>query len=186
MGVELANECVSRGAEVTLVLGPSQLTPDSDVNLIRVRSGDEMLEACVKHHQDSDICIFSAAVADYKPASISDKKIKKSDDTFELALTKTTDIAYTLGQQKRKDQIHVGFALETNNEKLNAEGKLKKKNFNMVVLNSLRDKGAGFGLNTNKITIFTDDNQEYSFDLKTKKEVAADIINTLKNRYLSS
>jgi phosphopantothenoylcysteine decarboxylase/phosphopantothenate--cysteine ligase len=186
MGIELAKECADRGAEVSLILGPSHLTVQySNIQVIRVNSGEDMYQACQKIHSQTDICIFAAAVADYKPAEISKQKIKKTSSQLTIELVKTRDIASTLGQQKSSNQIHIGFALETENEAINAVGKLEKKNFDMIVLNSLNDKGAGFKHNTNKVTIFTNKNQKFSFELKSKSEVAADIVNTLVDNYVT-
>ncbi len=186
MGIAIATECISRGAEVHLVLGPSQQStahlPSLQVH--KVTTGNEMLDACNTLHGNMDICIFSAAVSDYRPIEVAKEKIKKASDSLEIHLTKTTDIAHTLGQKKRPDQLHVGFALETNNEATYAKGKLEKKNFDMIVLNSLKDKGAGFAVDTNKVTLFLKDGSSQAFPLKTKREVATDIINTLIDNYV--
>lgn len=176
MGVALAREAVERGASVTLVLGPVQ----NDFNLqgmevIKVRSAEEMLAAAVKHFAHSDMAIMSAAVADYTPVDPAPEKIKKNEGQLTIELKKTTDILKTLGQAKRNGQVLVGFALETQNEKSHALKKLEEKNVDMIVLNSLRDAGAGFGHDTNKITIFERGGKETHFELKNKDKVAADI-----------
>lgn len=187
MGARLAEECALRGAEVKLILGPSKLNVSgSNIDVIAVRSSDEMYQIANSMHDRSDIVIFAAAVADYKPKNIADQKIKKDDTEMSIQLLKTTDIAKTLGAKKRENQIHIGFALETNNEESNAEKKLTKKNFDFIVLNSLNDKGAGFGHDTNKITIFTKDGQNFAFKLKSKKEVAVDIVNILVSNYVKA
>lgn len=187
MGARLAEECALRGAEVKLILGPSKLNVSgSNIDVIAVRSSDEMYQVANSMHDRSDIVIFAAAVADYKPKNIADQKIKKDDTEMSIQLVKTTDIAKTLGAKKRENQIHIGFALETNNEESNAEKKLTKKNFDFIVLNSLNDKGAGFGHDTNKITIFTKDGQNFAFKLKSKKEVAVDIVNILVSNYVKA
>lgn len=186
MGIALAEECISRGAEVHLVLGPSQQSTAhmTTLQLHKVTTGEDMLQACTAIHDQMDICIFSAAVSDYRPLEMAKEKIKKASDSLELQLTKTTDIAHTLGQKKKGHQLHVGFALETNNEEVYAKGKLKKKNFDMIVLNSLQDKGAGFAVDTNKVTLFLENGSTQAFPLKTKREVATDIINTLIDNYV--
>lgn len=186
MGMAIAEECAHRGAQVKLVLGPSKMdSHHQNIEISRVRSGDEMFNQTQSWHSQSDVVIFTAAVADYKPAIKSDKKIKKKGETLNLELVKTIDIAKTLGQKKSKKQIHIGFALETNKEEEYAQKKLEKKNFDFIVLNSLRDEGAGFQHDTNKITIYTDKSQKIPFELKTKREVAVDIINTLVNNYVN-
>ena len=179
MGLAIANELSARGADVTLVMGPSVLKIPDGIKTIKVRSAEEMLNACLEEFNDTDITIMSAAVADYTPVTIADEKIKKNSDTFSIELKKTTDILKELGAKKNGKQLLVGFALETNNEKEYALKKLSSKNADMIVLNSLNDSGAGFGYDTNKITIFDKKGNEYKFDTKTKREVAADIVNTI-------
>ncbi len=177
MGIALAEECASRGATVSLVLGPTQLTSHvAQIRIISVLSADEMFKACQEEWEDVDIAFFAAAVADYTPAAPSHEKVKKKEGELSIPLKRTTDIALTLGSMKKNEQISVGFALETSNEKFNAVEKMNKKNFDLIVLNSLKDKGAGFGHTTNKVTIFTKNGLEQSFDLKSKKDVAADIV----------
>ena len=187
MGIALAKICVGRGARVELVLGPSKLDiQHPQITITRVTSGEEMYSACKDKHDSSDITIFAAAVADYKPIAAATEKIKKKDDTLELKLTKTRDIAATLGKIKKDNQIHIGFALETKDAEHYAKLKLEKKNFDMIVLNSLKDKGAGFQLDTNKVTIFDDNGGKKAYPVKSKDKVAEDIINTLVDNYVNS
>ena len=182
MGIALANECEMRGAEVTLVLGPSVEVVPSGINLIRVTSASEMHKACVNNFEQTDIAIMSAAVSDYTPVIVSDKKIKKKEDILIVKFKKTQDILKSLGEIKTEKQILVGFALETTDEETNALKKLTEKNADYIILNSLNDAGAGFGYNTNKITIFSRAQPKISFPTKNKNAVATDIINTiLKN-----
>jgi phosphopantothenoylcysteine decarboxylase/phosphopantothenate--cysteine ligase len=168
---------------VTLVLGPNHLPPEqlSQVEVISVTTAKEMYEASTDRFDDQQVVILSAAVADYTPANPSEEKIKKSSDKVDLTLSKTIDIAATLGA-KKKGQFMVGFALETENVEENARKKLEKKNLDMIVLNSLGDPGAGFKHDTNRITIFTSDNKKLEFQLKSKTEVAKDIINEIASR----
>lgn len=179
MGFEIAKSFAMAGAEVTLVSGPNSLKTPRNVKNIGVRTASEMFDALVENHSKSDIVIFSAAVADYKPKTVADKKLKKNDNEMFVELERTQDIAGYLGLQKLPEQIHVGFALETNDELQNAKGKLERKNFDMIVLNSLQDKGAGFRYDTNKITILNDLGQELVYDLKSKEKVAEDIKNAV-------
>jgi len=177
MGYSLAKEAASRGAKVVLISGPTHLTIDHpNIHLIRVKSADEMYKVSVENFPNSDIAILSAAVADYKPAQIVSKKIKKSSETPEIKLIQTPDILAELGKRKTKNQLLVGFALETDNEIENAKKKLKNKNLDFIVLNSLNDKGAGFGHTTNKVTIIDKYQNMDVFELKSKNEVAVDII----------
>jgi phosphopantothenoylcysteine decarboxylase/phosphopantothenate--cysteine ligase len=177
MGIALAEELAARGAEVTLVLGPShEQVKNKTVAVKRVESAEEMFEAMQSLFGKQDIVICSAAVADYKPAVVSESKIKKKDSPMDLRLVKTRDILETLGREKQ-NQLLVGFALETENLEENARAKLNNKNLDMVVANSAIDSGSGFGVDTNKITIFDKHNKTLSFQLKSKKEVASDIIN---------
>jgi phosphopantothenoylcysteine decarboxylase / phosphopantothenate---cysteine ligase len=179
MGVAIAEELKSRGAEVTLVIGPSNIAVAQNIEVIKVQSANEMYDACVSRFAATDIAVMSAAVADYTPVSIASEKIKKNNSVFNIELTKTKDILKSLGAIKKDKQLLVGFALETNNEKEYALQKLQNKNADMIVLNSLNDAGAGFGHDTNKITIFDKAGSEYNFDTKTKQEVAKDIVNTI-------
>lgn len=179
MGVAIAEEMKARGANVTLVLGPSGVAVPAGIEVIKVRSANDMYEACVTRFEKADIAVMSAAVADYTPLNIAAEKIKKNEGTFNIELTKTKDILKSLGEKKKDKQLLVGFALETNNEREYALKKLETKNADMIVLNSLNDPGAGFGHDTNKITIFDKQGREYNFDIKSKKEVAKDIVNTI-------
>ena len=185
MGYAIAEEAARRGARVTLVSGPVTVTTENpDIELVRVTSATEMLEACQKAFSDTDIAIMAAAVADYAPAVRADHKIKReSDNGLEsIELVKNPDIAKALGTAKRPGQTVVGFALETDNETDNAIGKILRKNLDAIVLNSLRDKGAGFGTDTNKITIIGADGSQKVYGLKSKQQVAADIIDYLSAR----
>jgi len=179
MGFAIAEAAASQGAQVTLVAGPTNLSIDGSVNLKRVTSAADMLKVCIEEYEDQDILVLAAAVADYRPKEISDQKIKKKGDTMHIHLVKNPDIAATLGAKKKDKQFMVGFALETQDEKSNALKKLKAKNLDMIVLNSLNDEGAGFGHDTNKITILHKDNNSQEFGLKTKQEVANDIVNEI-------
>ncbi len=179
MGIALAEELTKRGGDVTLVIGPSSEKISSTIKVEKVTSAAEMYEACMVIFEKVDIAIMSAAVADYTPVAIANEKVKKKEEVFTIELTKTKDILKSLGEVKRKNQFLVGFALESTNEKAYALGKLKAKNADMMVLNSLKDKGAGFGINTNKITIFDKAENEYHFETKSKINVATDIVNTI-------
>lgn len=180
MGFALAEEFANEGAEVTLITGPTQLIcKHTTIKRIDVTSAEDMYNAVTAINKKQDILVMSAAVADYKPSKVSKVKIKKNNSNFDLPLTKTKDILAYLGKVKPKNQILVGFALETNNELEHAIEKLKKKNLNFIVLNSLRNKGAGFATDTNQITILDKHNQLTEFPLKSKTEVAKDIINTI-------
>lgn len=179
MGVAIAENLAEKGAKVKLVLGPSTIKVDEKINTVKVISANEMYEACMKDFQSFDIIIMAAAVADYSPKNKSVQKIKKEKEEFTLELIKTKDILFEAGKRKAPAQTLVGFALETENEKENAIKKLSKKNADLIVLNSLNDKQAGFGIDTNKITIFDKNKKEYQFGAKTKKEVAEDIVNTI-------
>ncbi len=184
MGIALAKELQARGAEVTLVLGPGSAAFDeTGLHLQRVTSAYEMLEACQNVFDKMDLAIMAAAVADYTPVEKAAQKIKKNADGLQLELKRTTDILLTLGKWKRKDQVLVGFALETENELANAKAKLEKKNADMIVLNSLNDPGAGFAVDTNRISILHRDGQVLAFDTKPKDQVAKDIIDTLIEKY---
>ena len=176
MGYALASRLSELGADVTLVSGPTGLSVPTGVKKVPVTSAAEMLDACLTHFSESDITVMSAAVADYKPKSAADRKIKKNQEQlFAIELIQTADILATLGQRKRKDQILVGFALETHDEHRNATEKLRRKNLDFIVLNSMRDEGAGFAGDDNKITIIDQKGTTASFDLKPKAEVARDI-----------
>ena len=184
MGLAIAKELSNRGAEVTLIMGPSELQfPENRFTVIRVNSAAEMYEQCTHLFPASDIAVMAAAVADYSPAIKENEKIKKKDDRLTIELIKTKDILKALGERKEAGQVVVGFALETNNEELNAQEKLKAKNADMIVLNSLNEKGAGFGIDTNKVTIFNKDGQKFPFPAKPKPAVAKDIVDTLIRLY---
>ncbi|MBT8184908.1 MAG: bifunctional phosphopantothenoylcysteine decarboxylase/phosphopantothenate--cysteine ligase CoaBC, partial [Eudoraea sp.] len=182
MGYALAEVAADLGAEVILVSGPSHLgTTHHLIKVISVVSAEEMYLEVHKYYDRADIAICAAAVADYRPVEIADQKLKKTEDRLTIDLVKNKDILLSLGE-KKKDQFLVGFALETQNELENAQGKLKKKQLDAIVLNSLKDAGAGFGKNTNKIT-FIDKNLEIkTFDVKTKSAVAVDIWNEILKR----
>jgi phosphopantothenoylcysteine decarboxylase/phosphopantothenate--cysteine ligase len=186
MGFALAETLANLGARVTLVCGPNQLNLHHPlVHRVDVVSAKEMLEACLAVFEHVDGAVLAAAVADYMPEVVLDQKQKKNDEKWILPLVKTPDIALALGNRKRKGQWLVGFALETNDEVANAKGKLERKNLDMIVLNSLRDAGAGFGTDTNKITLIWRDNKISEFGLKPKSLVARDIaeaIQELTNR----
>ncbi|NQW35873.1 MAG: bifunctional phosphopantothenoylcysteine decarboxylase/phosphopantothenate--cysteine ligase CoaBC [Flavobacteriales bacterium] len=182
MGVALANTAVNLGASVTLVMGPSALkTNNSQINQIDVVSAEDMFEATTSHFDTANIAILAAAVADYKPAQQVNQKIKKKDSSLHIDLVLTKDILATLGANK-KHQFLVGFALETNDEVENAKEKLKRKNLDLIILNSLNDKGAGFKKDTNKITIIDADTNIKSFPLKDKELVAKDIFTEILNK----
>ena len=184
MGYALAKAFCYAGADVTLVSGPTAISnPDDAIKLVKVKSAHEMFLATQEFFSESDLVVYSAAVADYTPATISNQKIKKKDPTFSLDLTKTVDIAATLGKQKKEQQLLVGFALETENELQNAVGKLKSKNLDYIVLNSLNDSGAGFAHDTNKITIIEGEDRIRYFELKSKDEVAMDILELILDRW---
>ncbi|ALL07936.1 phosphopantothenoylcysteine decarboxylase [Pedobacter sp. PACM 27299] len=179
MGFAIADVFASLGATVTLITGPTAEKTNSTLKRIDVVSAADMLSACKNAFPQTDIMVMSAAVADYTPVTAADQKIKKNSAEFSLELKKTTDILATLGQVKSADQILVGFALETENEEAYAKGKLSKKNLDLIVLNSLNDKGAGFKVNTNKITIFNKAGEKTVFETKSKTEVAKDICNEI-------
>lgn len=177
MGIAIAEELARRGAIVHLVLGPTNLKPtDSLINVYDVVSSDEMHANCVALFKQANIAVLSAAVADYKPKLKSDQKIKKQTDHLSIELVKTPDILATLGEMKTSSQLLVGFALETDNELENAKKKLNNKNLDFIVLNSMRDKEAGFGKDTNKITIIDNSKKILQFASKSKKLVAVDIV----------
>lgn len=187
MGMALAEEASKRGAKVTLVLGPSALsTADARIDIQRVETAQEMFEAAKVAYENADVAILAAAVADYRPGTVAEHKIKKHTDTYAIELVKTPDIAAELGVLKKKGQVNVGFALETQDGPTNAEAKLKKKNFDFIVLNSLQDPGAGFQHDTNKISILhansttAEGNKMKKFELKSKVAVAKDIVDELE------
>lgn len=175
MGFAIADEMFTLGADVTLITGPTAEKSANKLNRVDVVSAQDMLDACNAYFDNSDIMVMSAAVADYTPIEVAPQKIKKNDSDFSIDLKKTTDILASLGKQKKSGQILVGFALETENEEHYAKEKLKKKNLDLIVLNSLNDKGSGFKTPTNKITIFNSDMVKTSFETKLKTDVAKDI-----------
>jgi phosphopantothenoylcysteine decarboxylase / phosphopantothenate---cysteine ligase len=180
MGIAIAEELAARGAQVDLVLGPSSLDADMPgITLTRVQSAEQMYDACLARFPSADIAVMAAAVADYSPAQPSKEKIKKEGDTLTLELNKTKDILKALGQQKKKGQILAGFALETTGGREYALGKLQSKKADLIVLNSLNDAGAGFGFDTNKITIFEKDGSETVYERKPKQQVATDIVDKI-------
>ncbi len=177
MGIAIAESLAANGAEVTLVLGPTDLRPQNPaIKVQHVTTAQDMFEACSGIFPQSDITVLAAAVADYRPKTFSETKIKKKEGDLTLELAKTVDIAATLGRTKRAGQMLVGFALETNDETRHALEKLEKKNLDFIVLNSLRDPGAGIGYDTNKISILHRDGARTDFDLKSKTAVGADIV----------
>ena len=181
MGFSLAEEAVKRGAKVILISGPtSQKTSNKNIEIHRVTSAKEMYEEVFKYYEKVDIAIASAAVADYAPKIVAKEKIKKSEEEFTIELVKNPDILKTMGE-KKTHQFLVGFALETQNEEENAKSKLQKKNLDMIVLNSLRDEGAGFQKDTNKVKILTHSEQK-EFSLKSKDEVAKDILDFVETQ----
>ncbi len=177
MGVAIAIELADRGAKVQLVLGPSPITVQhNNITVYKVETAEDMYQQCIRLFNGAAAAIMSAAVADYKPASIAREKIKKSGENMVVELVKTTDILQALGDRKKNGQVLVGFALETANEREYALNKLVKKNADIIVLNSLNDAGAGFGHDTNKVTIFEKDGNELVYEQKTKQQVAKDIV----------
>jgi phosphopantothenoylcysteine decarboxylase/phosphopantothenate--cysteine ligase len=182
MGFSIAEEFAALGAEVTLVAGPVCInTQNPAIKRIDINSADEMFEACMAIKNEQEIIVMAAAVADYKPISQSDLKIKKSESGINLKLQPTRDILASLGKEKKSGQILVGFALETDHEEANARIKLKNKNLDLIVLNSLGDEGAGFKTPTNKVTIFFNSGHVQRLPLKSKKEIAQDIINCIES-----
>ena len=180
-GILIANACAQRGAHVTLVTGPTRFEVNSNnVDVIPVESAKEMMVAVEERWSEMDIGIFSAAVADYRPAKPADQKIKKKSDAMSIDLVKNPDILSWAGSNKTAEQYLVGFALETNNEVENGRGKLERKNLNLLVLNSLNDQGAGFGHVTNKVTFIKPNNKLINFELKDKSHVANDILNEIE------
>jgi phosphopantothenoylcysteine decarboxylase/phosphopantothenate--cysteine ligase len=182
MGYAIAEAAATLGADVTLVSGPSTIETPRRVKLINVRTAQEMYEATVPLFKDVDVAILAAAVADYRPSRVADQKMKKSSEALKIDLEPTPDILYTLGAEKEK-QILVGFALETNDALQNAKQKLERKNCDLIVLNSLSDEHAGFGFDTNKVTFVTG-NKAMQSELKTKREIAIDLLQFIKEEFL--
>lgn len=183
MGFALAEECAQRGAQVELVCGPvstSMKAQHPNIHRTDIESAQQMYEACMSSFPTADSAILCAAVADFAPEAVADQKIKRTGDDMVIRLKPNPDIAASLGKIKTASQALVGFALETNDEETNAQGKLQRKNFDFIVLNSLRDQGAGFRTDTNKITIITPDSKK-EYDLKPKTEVARDIVDMLES-----
>jgi phosphopantothenoylcysteine decarboxylase/phosphopantothenate--cysteine ligase len=183
MGFAIAEEFAQNGANVILISGPSNIeVQNPNIQRINVKSADEMFLECNKAFTKSDIAIMAAAIADYKPAKVFDKKIKKTQEEFsEIKLVKTKDVLKSLGESKRENQTLIGFALETDNEIDNAIKKLNSKNLDFIVLNSLQDKGAGFGHDTNKVKIIDKKKEIFSFNLMSKSELAKKIVGFIEN-----
>jgi phosphopantothenoylcysteine decarboxylase/phosphopantothenate--cysteine ligase len=181
MGYALAESFLQKGAQVYLVSGPVciQAKPHPKLKIVNVNSASEMWLACCHFFEKADIAVFAAAVADYRPEKIAEQKIKKNENDFTIRMIKNIDIAFEFGKIKTAEQLSVGFALETNDELTNAIGKLSKKNFDMVALNSMNDANATFGFDTNKISIIKRDFTQLDFRLKSKTEVAEDIISVV-------
>ena len=180
MGIALADAACEYGATVDLVLGPVSITPFSkSINIINVTTAASMASECITRFPDCDIAILSAAVADFTPGTSSEKKIKKDKNGLVLKLKPTIDIAYELGKLKNHLQLLTGFALETDNELENAREKLARKNFDLIILNSLAENGAGFEYSTNKITLIDRNNNIDKFEVKSKDEVAKDILDKI-------
>ena len=180
MGYAIADVLLQLGAKVIVVSGPVCLSlQHPNLRLIEVSSASEMYEACCRYFQEIDIAVFAAAVADYRPETVATHKIKKDESSFLIKMTNNVDIAFEFGKVKTSEQLSIGFALETNNELAHATAKLEKKNFDVVVLNSMKDANATFGYNTNRITIVDKNRQPKAFPLKSKTEVAADIVNEI-------
>lgn len=182
MGIAIADALYTQGADVDLILGPTHVSPKSKCNVIRVESAQEMFEATTARFGDKDIAVLAAAVADFRPKTTSNTKIKKETGLNTIELERTKDIAYELSLVKKEGQFVVGFALETDSELENAKAKLKRKKFDFIVLNSLKDKGAGFGQTTNKVKMIFPDNEVKDFELKSKSEVAKDIVEEIVNK----
>lgn len=179
MGIALAEAFSNFGAKTTLICGPVHQRIPSDIEVHHVTTADEMYNACMGNFFEFDIIIMAAAVADYTPVHVATQKIKKKDGSLTLELQQTKDILYAAGHQKKNNQVVVGFALETENGEENAKKKLVSKKIDFIILNSLSDKGSGFGTDTNKIIIFSKDNSRWEFPLKGKNEVAIDIVKFL-------
>lgn len=179
MGIAIADAMEKAGAEVDLILGPTNLEPNGHCEVTRVTSAEEMYQAAIRRYPNCDIAILAAAVADFTPLEVHERKIKKTDGPTSIELRRTHDIAAELAEFKRDDQMNIGFALETDSEVANATEKLKRKKFDFIVLNSLRDKGAGFGPGTNKVKFIFPEGQSKDFDLKSKSLVARDIVDEI-------
>ncbi|MEM6522833.1 MAG: bifunctional phosphopantothenoylcysteine decarboxylase/phosphopantothenate--cysteine ligase CoaBC [Bacteroidota bacterium] len=183
MGYAIARQAAKLGGKVHLVSGPSaEIANHPGITVEKVNSAEEMFNACLNQFESADVSVLAAAVADYKPSTIAPQKIKKQSDSLNIDLIRTRDIAAELGTKKTNGQLIVGFALETENEIENARKKIKTKNFDLIVLNSLNDSGAGFGYDTNKISIIDKENNQQDFQLKSKNEVAKDIVDAIINK----
>ena len=177
MGYALAEAFAEKGANVTLISGPTNLKINHpNIKKIAITSASEMFEAVKANFANSDITVMAAAVADYSPTHQATEKIKKTTDNLQIVLSKTIDILQYVGEQKKADQLTIGFALETTNELVNAQNKLKSKNADLIILNSLNDEGAGFNVDSNKITMIDKNGQIEAFELKSKNKVAQDIL----------
>ncbi len=186
MGYAIAKEFLKQGADVFLVSGPVSIElKHPRLTLVKVNSALEMALACCNFYEEVDIAVFAAAVADYRPEYVSKQKIKTDDPSFSLKMIKNVDIAYEFGKVKTSRQLFIGFALETNDELTHATGKLLKKNFDMVILNSMNDGNATFGYDTNKITIIKSDFTQKEFALKNKNEVAKDIVEAVNELWIN-
>lgn len=182
MGFAIADVFAQRGAEVSLITGPTSLESTEDgINRIDVVSAEEMYASCMQSFKEADIIVMAAAVADYTPEEVAGEKIKKAEGSKTIKLKATKDILAEMGKNKRKDQFLVGFALETQNQIANAEAKLQNKNLDLIVLNSPKDKGAAFGVETNKVTLITRQMDRFEYDLKLKHDVAMDITDKIKD-----
>lgn len=186
MGYAIANELIAAGAKVTLISGPVSIkNPNPEIQIIFVDSAAQMYEHCVGLYPDVDGAVMCAAVADFTPEIIASEKLKRGKDDLVVRLKPTKDIAAELGKLKTSKQILVGFALETNDELANAFSKLRRKNLDFIVLNSMNDSGAGFGVDTNKITLIDKNNNTIFFELKSKNDVARDIVDRIKQEFES-
>jgi phosphopantothenoylcysteine decarboxylase/phosphopantothenate--cysteine ligase len=182
MGYAIAEQLADRGAEVILVSGPvSVSTMKKKITLVQVKSAEEMYRECIARFPSTNGAVMCAAVADFTPVMVENQKTKRGKDNWNLELKPTEDIAKTLGEAKKSNQVLIGFALETADEVANAKLKLQKKNLDFIVLNSLNEKGAGFDVDTNRVTIIDKNNNQQNFELKSKKEVAVDIVNKIKS-----
>jgi phosphopantothenoylcysteine decarboxylase/phosphopantothenate--cysteine ligase len=177
MGFAVAEELAFCGAEVVLITGPVQISVSSpNIKTVKIESAEEMYNECLRYFPECDGAVMAAAVSDFTPVNVESQKTKRTENEIVISFKPTADIAAKLGKIKREGQLLVGFALESSNEIENAKSKLKKKNFDFIVLNSLNDPGAGFNFDTNKITIIGNDNKTHFFELKSKREAAADIV----------
>ncbi len=181
MGAAIADSFAAQGAEVHLLLGVGAKKPTHpSIKIYPVRSAKDMYQKAASIHSNMDICVFAAAVSDYAPKDVAQEKIKKEGNEMTIELVKNIDIAHTLGQEKRPHQIHIGFALETENEEIYAKAKLQKKRFDIVVLNSMRDIGAGFQLDTNKVRLFFEDGEAITSEVLPKEQIATLILENIK------